>query len=471
MSTSKNYQILTYNANGENTTDSLNLSNLSTDIIDCAEQQIEVIVDNQIQKNSSGLKHWQEDNNTSNSILNVVGEGDNIDAIINPKGKGSFLNSTTGNTRGINAVDLQMSRDSDDEVASGNYSNIIGGQSNKAEGLYSIVSGGSNNIVLGLLSAVSSGFKNKIFGPYSTISGGTFNTINGWESVVSGGRGNIIDGSYSIVAGRGLIATNNHSAAFGKYNKPGERDTQSSSAYQFMIGNGYNNSNRENIFAVQRNGVTRSKGGIFTFMADIAEWMESSLTTKIPKGTSVVVINGKIVPALDDDQPIGVISTNPSFIGNDADDHWHDKYVYNNGGVVYEEYTFEEQVPLTKPVTKTITMQHDKLVNGKTIIVEKKVSKTVEELITENIEVYNEQGKLLRTISRPVMTTVTKTDQRMKINPKYNPDLEYIPRSQRPEWNLVGLLGQVPVLKGQPINDNWRWLYEIDCDFDMYLIK
>lgn len=32
-----------------------------------------------------------------------------------------------------------------------------------------------------------------------------------------------------------------------------------------------------------------------------------------------------------------------------------------------------------------------------------------------------------------------------KVNPEYNPGQEYIPREQRPEWGVVGLLGKVLV--------------------------
>ncbi len=41
------------------------------------------------------------------------------------------------------------------------------------------------------------------------------------------------------------------------------------------------------------------------------------------------------------------------------------------------------------------------------------------------------------------------------LNPDWNPDLVYIPRSQRPEWNLVGLVGQVEIADGQPAPSRW----------------
>jgi hypothetical protein len=32
-----------------------------------------------------------------------------------------------------------------------------------------------------------------------------------------------------------------------------------------------------------------------------------------------------------------------------------------------------------------------------------------------------------------------------KINPEYNDEMQYIPRSQRPEWAIVGMLGRLIV--------------------------
>lgn len=45
-------------------------------------------------------------------------------------------------------------------------------------------------------------------------------------------------------------------------------------------------------------------------------------------------------------------------------------------------------------------------------------------------------------------TIIDESGRKLKIpkeNPNYNPDLEYIPREEREEWHIVGLIGQVYV--------------------------
>ena len=58
-----------------------------------------------------------------------------------------------------------------------------------------------------------------------------------------------------------------------------------------------------------------------------------------------------------------------------------------------------------------------------------------------------------------------------KISQLYDPNREYIPRSQRPEWNVVGFLGIVRILKNKPVAPNWTKLYSINPEFDAYFIR
>ena len=59
------------------------------------------------------------------------------------------IQSTGGNARGSGAVDLQTSRTSNDQVASGGNSTITGGSKNKASGDLSFVGGGLENFAGG----------------------------------------------------------------------------------------------------------------------------------------------------------------------------------------------------------------------------------------------------------------------------------------------------------------------------------
>ena len=61
-------------------------------------------------------------------------------------------------------------------------------------------------------------------------------------------------------------------------------------------------------------------------------------------------------------------------------------------------------------------------------------------------------------------------DGALKLSPAYDPSQAYIPRSLRPEWNPISLIGQVPVLKGQPTSRDWFKLRE-GRQSDIWLIR
>ncbi|KJV08778.1 hypothetical protein VZ95_15590, partial [Elstera litoralis] len=59
----------------------------------------------------------------------------------------------------------------------------------------------------------------------------------------------------------------------------------------------------------------------------------------------------------------------------------------------------------------------------------------------------------------------------LAVNPAYEASLPYLPRSARPEWNLIGLLGQVPILNGQPQNPRWRAMRPISDHVTLVYIR
>ncbi len=98
-------------------------------------------------------------NNTVNhACLEATGGTTNVSVSIKPKGTGSFSlaapdgTSTGGNVRAANAVDLQTSRATAAQVASGVQSVVCGGASNTASGEQSGVTHGQQNVASGQLS-------------------------------------------------------------------------------------------------------------------------------------------------------------------------------------------------------------------------------------------------------------------------------------------------------------------------------
>lgn len=95
-----------------------------------------------------------------------------------------------GDARGQWAVDLQTSRASSDQVASGSDSVIAGGRNNKANDHHCVISGGTNHIASADSATVSGGHTNTASGENSTVSGGKDNVASGLHNTVSGGYGN-----------------------------------------------------------------------------------------------------------------------------------------------------------------------------------------------------------------------------------------------------------------------------------------
>lgn len=122
--------------------------------------------------------------------------------------------------------------------------------------------------------------------------------------------------------------------------------------------------------------------------ADIAELMESQSGQPIEMGMIVALDGSKVRKAQQGDYPIGIISGTASLVSNDKSFHHKDRYLKDEYGVVMTEH-------------KEVTYTDD-----------------------EGIE-HSEWRDI------PVD------------NPDYVEDLEYKSRSERPEWNTVGMLGQI----------------------------
>ena len=153
---------------------------------------------------------------------NTLAGGDGSALINSSEGRlriGQALQTTGGNTRGANAVDLQTARlsSSPGQVASGETSVLSGGQNNTASGRLSVIAGGSTGTASGTGSVISGGDNNIASGAYSTVPGGQNNTASG---------------DYSFAAGRRSKATHAGSVVFGDST---DADRNSSGNNQFLI--------------------------------------------------------------------------------------------------------------------------------------------------------------------------------------------------------------------------------------------
>jgi hypothetical protein len=175
---------------------------------------------------------------------------------------------------------------------------------------------------------------------------------------------------------------------------------------------------------------------------DFAEMFESVDGQAIPFGTSVVLDGEKVRPARSGESPIGAISSTPGYICNggesDAGTAWDGKYLRDE---------------FMRPIYEEAEWWSIKNVKTKR-----------KELALQKTGGWVDEGNVPR--GAKIMKKMRK-----KINPEWDPSRKYVPRSDRPEWNVVGLIGRVRILKGQPVADRWIKLREISENVDEWLIR
>jgi hypothetical protein len=101
------------------------------------------------------------------------------------------------------SVDLQTTRFSQSQVASGGTSVVSGGENNTASNYDSVVAGGNQNTASGYRAAVGGGAANLAFGQYSAVPGGVGNTAAGTGAVAMGSNAadRAVNGKFAYASG------------------------------------------------------------------------------------------------------------------------------------------------------------------------------------------------------------------------------------------------------------------------------
>jgi hypothetical protein len=184
-------------------------------------------------------------------------------------------------------------------------------------------------------------------------------------------------------------------------------------AYTFLVCSSANAADTE--FNLRGDGNAFADGTWSGGGADYAEyfeWSDGNPDDEDRRGISVVLDENQIRPAVTGEDPIGVISGNPSIVGDAAWNKWNGKYLRDEFGT----YIFEDY------------------------------------------EVTDDDGN-------------TVTQQRRKLNPAYDSEMEYISREDRPEWDCVGLMGKLRIRKGQPTGSRWIKMRDINDSVEEWLVR
>lgn len=180
-----------------------------------------------------------------------------------------------------------------------------------------------------------------------------------------------------------------------------ESSSVAGSGWNFL--NAYSGGTADVEFQLNGNGSGYCDGAWNGGGADYAEyfeWADGNPDNEDRRGFAVALSGSKIQKAVLGDTIIGVISGNPSVVGDAAWNKWAGKYQRDEFG----SYVFD-------------------------------------------------------------------VDGHRVLNPDYNPDAEYTPRSQRPEWGCVGLMGKLRILKGQPVDGRWLKMRDISEHVEEWLIR
>ena len=259
-------------------------------------------------------------------------------------------------------------------TASGNYSHAEGANTT-ASGNYSHAEGNSTTAS----------------GNYSHAEGSSTTASKTYSH--SEGAGTTAKGNYSHAAGYYTIS-NFYQTVVGRYNvEKGSTSSYTSDSGYFIVGCGTDPSSTANCLRATESkvyGKTYSSSG--ADYAEMFEWLDGNISNEDRIGKFVTLDGDKIKLATSqDDYILGVVSGNPSVIGDSHSDQW--------------AYMFEQDI-FGRPIYETVTIPEEKDNDGNIIVEE-------------------------------------HTEEQLKVSKQYDNTQPYIARDKRKEWVAVGLLGKL----------------------------
>ena len=159
------------------------------------------------------------------------------------------------------------------------------------------------------------------------------------------------------------------------------------------------------------------------------EWNDGNQIGEDRVGYFVEITDGKIQIAKSG-KAIGIVSKATAFIGDSNQDEWSGKYLKDEWGVPVME-KFQKFALSSDESQKEVYFDAEGFCYSE--IPNRKNRQSVK------IDVVKEQG-----------TFVENVDVQVE-NPNYDPEKRYIPRKDRKEWDVIGLLGKLKVRTSEQI--------------------
>lgn len=352
------------------------------------------------------------------------GGGSGIDSIKEGTGDSSTLfNYKVGEndeqSYGYGTIDSQ---NRGTHQATGKFSNAFG-YLTLASGDYSFATGAANKVEW---NEESVSYRNPTASGYCSFAGGFGSTEAKGKSAFAYGINCIADkeasvalgcqchsyGSDSFSVGTTAQANASSSSAFGyitdavwinsmvigKFNMNNKSDN-----LMFVVGNGTSNtsSTRKNIFTVDVNGNVMATGTVSSSTgadyAEYFEWKDGNPNNEDRVGYIVTLDGDKIVKANTGDDVLGICSGTAMVLGDSAESYWNKKFVTDDFG----RLTWAEQEFQCEPIK-------------------------------------DNEGNIIK-------EAWTEKSYSPLVSPNYDGSKPYIKRSDRPEWQIVGMMGKIYV--------------------------
>ena len=341
------------------------------------------------------------------------------------EGRGTVASAEAAHAEGYStqAIGIDSHAEGYMGIAEGIASHVEGGiitnkEANKASGYAAHAEGAST---------LASGNESHAEGR-ETIASGDWSHAEGIRTVASGydAHAEGIDtkalATNSHAGGQGSLAEYLAETAIGRWNVSKNSTGSSPLGDLLVVGKGTNDTARANAFRVNHSGVygTGAFNASGADYAELFEWADGNPEAQDRVG-HFAALEGETIRLAGpgDDYILGIVSGAPSVVGDVYDDQWQGMYLTDVfGRPIWEDV----EVP---DVTETFPDP-------------------------ENPE---------STISRIIIPA--HTERRQKLNPDYDPAQTYVPRSDRPEWDAVGLLGKlVAVDDGTCVPNGWATVGE-----------
>jgi hypothetical protein len=271
-----------------------------------------------------------------------------------------------------------------------------------------------------------------------------------------------------VVSGADIsgIRAVNSNASFSNTTFDASIERASNSAYAFIYG--HNNSQADVQFNIRGDGNALLDETWQDNSIDYAEYFENT-GTAIEVGATAVLDGGKVRAFnADTDSADDIIGVNrpkvamsgPSVHGSQWN-RWANKYLVDD----YGRHIFVETTCWAwEQIDAVLYEDGDELPEG-TEIGDIKTPAREAGLGYEQYELIKDS-----TWTPPADAT-SSTDTIRKMNPDYDDSVTYESREERDEWSLIGLVGQVPMKKGETTNSRWIKMGDISDAVERWMIR